>query len=61
MKQPSGILGNVCGSLSSIQAIKVQLMEKVDLKKRKKKSRELKEAEEQALLSCLPGWGSWTL
>lgn len=37
MKQASGILGNMCGLLSSIQAIKVQLMEKVYSKKKKKK------------------------
>lgn len=34
-EQASGVLGNVYGALSPIQAIKVQLMEKVDLKKRK--------------------------
>jgi hypothetical protein len=79
MKQASGILGNMCGLLSSIQAIKVQLMEKVYSKKKKKKknpgARErgggggegttrgggLKEAEERAKLSRLPGRGSWSL
>lgn len=37
VRQASGILGNACGSLSSILAIKVWLMEKVDSEKRKKK------------------------
>lgn len=61
MEQAWRILGNVRASLSLIQAIKVQLMEKVDLKKRKKKSWGLKEADEPVPLSRLPGGGSWSL